>query len=153
MIHSIYQLLARLGYDHPIHPMVTHVTVGLTIGTLVFGLVSLIFRRARLKLTAWHCALLAVISVGPTVLFGYMDWQEKLKGQWIPTIIIKMVLAAALFAFLLAALLLGREPRGAGEGGVARPWATPRAIVSLVLYAVCTGLVVALGYFGGSLVY
>jgi uncharacterized membrane protein len=157
MIHAFYQLLARLGYDHPIHPMVTHITIGLTIGTLVFGLVSLIFRRVRLKLTAWHCAVLAVISVVPTALFGYMDWQEKLKGQWIPTIVIKMVLAAVLFVCLLAALLLGRDPQGetagAPAGASARPWRSPRAIAALVLYAVCTGIVIALGYFGGSLVY
>ena len=45
--------------------MVTHITVGLTIGTLVFGLISVIFRRVRLKLTAWHCAVLAFVSIVP----------------------------------------------------------------------------------------
>jgi uncharacterized membrane protein len=157
MIHAFYQLLARLGYDHPIHPMITHITIGLTIGTLVFGLVSLLFRRVRLKLTAWHCAVLSVISVVPTAFFGYLDWQEKLKGQWIPAIVIKMILAAALFACLLAALLLGRDPQGETAGTSAgtsgRPWRSPRAVAALVLYAICTGIVVALGYFGGSLVY
>jgi uncharacterized membrane protein len=153
MIHAFYQLLARLGYDHPIHPMVTHITVGLTIGTLVFGIVSLLFRRVRLKLTAWHCAVLAVISVVPTAFFGYLDWKEKLKGQWIPTIEIKIILAGVLFLCLLAALLLGRESGGEDGGASARPWRSPRAIAALVLYAVCTGIVIALGYFGGSLVY
>ena len=72
------------------------------------------------KLTAWHCAVLAVISVVPTALFGYMDWQEKLKGQWIPTIVIKMVLAGVLFICLLAALLLGRDPQGEAAGAPGR---------------------------------
>ena len=153
MIHSIYVLLKSLGYDHPIHPMVTHITVGLTIGTLVFGLVSLIFRRARLKLTAWHCALLAFISVVPTALFGYMDWKEKFNGEWLAPIKIKMVLAATLFVCLFAALMLGSERDWDRDGTETGIWRKPRAVAALVLYAVCTGIVVALGYFGGSLVY
>jgi uncharacterized membrane protein len=152
MIHSVYQFLAKLGYTHPIHPMVTHLTVGLTLGTLVFGIVSVLFRRVRLKLTAWHCALLAVVSVVPTVLFGYMDWQEKLGGQWLPTIIAKMVLAGCLFVCLLAGLLIGRERQGE-TADAARPWSSPRSIAALVLYAVCGGIVVALGFLGGNLVY
>ncbi len=151
MFHPFYVLLEKLGYTHPIHPMVTHITVGLTIGTLVFGLVSLIFRRARLKLTAWHCAMLAIISIVPTVLFGVMDWQEKLSGQWIPTIIAKMILAGSLFVTLLLALLLGR-PRD-GEDQAQWPWRNARAIVALVLYGVSTGIVITLGFLGGILVY
>jgi uncharacterized membrane protein len=153
MIHSFYVLLKGLGYDHPIHPMVTHITVGLTIGTLVFGLVSLIFRRVRLKLTAWHCAVLAFISVVPTAVFGYMDWREKFNGELTTTIIIKMILAAVLFVCLFAGLMLGRERDWDRHGKEAGPWREPRAIAALVLYAVCTGLVVVLGYLGGSLVY
>lgn len=153
MIHSFYVLLKGLGYDHPIHPMVTHITVGLTIGTLVFGLVSLIFRRVRLKLTAWHCAVLAFISVVPTALFGYMDWREKFNGEWMTTIIIKMILAAVLFVCLFAGLMLGRERDWDRHGPETGVWRKPRAVAALVFYAACTGLVIALGYFGGSLVY
>jgi uncharacterized membrane protein len=153
MIHSVYVFLKGIGYNHPIHPMVTHITVGLTIGTLVFGLVSLIFRRARLKLTAWHCAVLAFVSVVPTVLFGYMDWREKFNGEWMTTIIIKMILAGVLFICLFAGLMLGRAEEAEKQGTATAPWREPRAIAALVLYAVCTGIVVALGYFGGSLVY
>jgi uncharacterized membrane protein len=153
MIHSVYVLLKSLGYDHPIHPMVTHVTVGLTIGTLVFGIVSVFFRRVRLKLTAWHCAMLAIVSIGPTVLFGYMDWQEKFNGEWLTPIIIKMVLAGALFFCLLAALLLGRAQDWDRHGAETSPWRSPRSIAALALYAVCTGIVVVIGYIGGSLIY
>ena len=153
MFHPVYVFLKSLGYDHPIHPMVTHIAVGLTIGALVFGLVSLIFRRVRLKLTAWHCALLAFISVVPIAFFGLMDWQEKYNGEWMPTIIIKMILAACLLVFLFAALMLGRATEEEKQGTAPAPWRNPRAIAALVLYGVCTGIVVALGYFGGSLVY
>lgn len=156
MIHSVYVFLKALGYDHPIHPMVTHITVGLTIGTIVFGLVSVIFRRVRLKLTAWHCAMLAIVSIVPTALFGYMDWREKYNGEWLTPIIIKMILAGALFVCLLAALMLGRVrdwDRHGTEPVATSPWREPKAIAALVLYAVCAGIVVVIGYLGGSLVY
>jgi uncharacterized membrane protein len=153
MIHSFYALLKSLGYTHPIHPAVTHITVGLTMGTLAFGIVSVLFRRVRLKLTAWHCAMLAIVSIGPTVLFGYMDWQEKFNGEWLPQIIAKMCLAGLLFVCLLAALLLGRGQDWDRHGTETAPWRNPRSIAALVLYAACTGIVIVIGYLGGSLVY
>jgi uncharacterized membrane protein len=153
MFHPVYVFLKSLGYNHPIHPMVTHIAVGLTIGALVFGLVSVIFRRVRLKLTAWHCALLAFISVVPIAFFGLMDWQEKYNGEWTSTIITKMILAACLLVTLFVALMLGRATEEEKQGTATTPWHNPRAIAALVLYGVCTGIVVALGYFGGSLVY
>jgi uncharacterized membrane protein len=153
MFHPVYVFLKSLGYNHPIHPMVTHIAVGLTIGALVFGLVSVIFRRVRLKLTAWHCALLAFISVVPIAFFGLMDWQEKYNGEWISTIIIKMILAGCLLVLLFVALMLGRATEEEKQGTATAPWRNPRSIAALVLYGVCTGIVVALGYFGGSLVY
>lgn len=153
MIHAFYQFLGRLGYNHPLHPMVTHITVGLTLGTLVFAIVSLLFRRVRLKLTAWHCAVLAIVSVVPTALLGLMDWQEKLNGEWLTPIIIKMILAGALFVCLLIGLLLGRERPDEQKEASGRPWRSPRAIAALVLYGVCACIVIALGFYGGSLVY
>jgi uncharacterized membrane protein len=166
MFHPVYVFLKSLGYDHPIHPMVTHITVGLTIGTLVFGLVSVIFRRARLKLTAWHCALLAFISVVPVAFFGFMDWQEKFiadelqegNGHWAGTptghiILAKMILAGFLLVLLFVALMLGRGTEADQQGNATAAWREPRAIAALVLYCVCGGIVVLLGYFGGSLVY
>ena len=166
MFHSFYALLARLGYTHPIHPMVTHVTVGLTMGTLVFALVSLIFRRVRLRLTAWHCAMLAVISVVPVAFFGFMDWQnswiagelQEGKGHWAATasghtILTKMILAGCLFVTLLFSLLLGRRREGETEVETSHPWRQPRHIVALILWFVSTGIVITLGYLGGNLVY
>jgi uncharacterized membrane protein len=166
MFHPVYVLLKALGYDHPIHPMVTHIAVGLTIGAFVFGLVSLIFRRVRLKLTAWHCALLAFISVVPVAFFGFMDWQEKFladelqegNGHWVGTttghvILTKMILAGCLLVLLYVSLMLGRATEEERQGTATRAWSSPRAIAALALYGVCFLIVVALGYFGGSLVY
>lgn len=153
MFHPFYLWLEKLGYTHPIHPMVTHITVGLTMGTLAFALVSLVFRRVRLKLTAWHCAMLAIVSVIPTAFFGFMDWEEKLSAQWVPTIIAKMILAGCLFVTLLLSLLLGRRREGEMEEEGSRPWRNARAIAALVLWFVSTGIVITLGFLGGNLVY
>ena len=121
MIHAVYQLLARRGYDRPIHPPATHITIGLTVGTLVFGLVSVTFQRPRLK-----------------------------ARQWIPTIIIKMFLPGALFVVLFVALFLGSGREGEVAATSGAVWRSPR---SIVVSAVCFGLVTALGYFGATLVY
>jgi len=153
MIHAFYQLLARFGYDHPVHPIAAHVTIGVVIAALVFGLISLIFGRPRLKLTAWHSAVLATISVLPTALFGYMDWREKMNGQWMPPIIIKMILAGVLFVVLFIALFLGNGRAAENAGGGRGIWRSPRAIVALCLYFVCFAIVTALGYYGANLVY
>jgi hypothetical protein len=64
-----------------------------------------------------------------------------------------MILAAVLFVCLFAGLMLGRERDWDRHGKATGPWREPRAIAALVLYAVCAGIVIALGYFGGSLVY
>jgi mono/diheme cytochrome c family protein len=154
MIHSLYLFIGRLGYHHPIHPMITHIPVGLTIGALVFAVVSLLFRRVQLKLTAWHCALLAIVGVLPTALFGYLDWQEKYHGIWSTQIKLKILFASLLFVFLLVALLLGRRrPSDPAPENPPRPWRSPRSLAALILYCLCFFLVVGLGLEGGDLVY
>jgi uncharacterized membrane protein len=152
MFHTFYQFVGSLGYHHPLHPMLTHIPVGLTIGALVFAVISILFRRVHLKLSAWYCAVLAIVGVVPTALVGFMDWQEKYHGVWSTDIKVKMVLAGVLFVLLLAALLLQR--RGAGpQTDPARPWLSARSIAALVLYGVSFLCVVGLGMEGGDLVY
>ncbi len=153
MIHAMYQIFSKLGYDHPIHPLLVHVTIGLTVGTFAFGLVSVIFRRPRLKLTAWHTAVLATISVIPTAFIGYGDWHEKMHGQPMTVITIKIILAISLFVVLFISLFLGRVRNGETDAPNARVWRDARSIAALCLYGVCFGLVTMLGYYGGSLVY
>ncbi len=153
MFHALYQLLARLGYDHPIHPLLVHITIGLTVGTFAFGLISVIFRRPRLKLTAWHTAVLATVSVIPTAFIGYGDWHEKMHGQPMTVITIKIILAISLFVVLFISLFLGKGRAGETDDQNARVWRDARSIVALCLYGVCFCLVTLLGYFGASLVY
>ena len=43
MIESIYQILAKIGYSHPLHPPATHLPAGLIIGAFIFAFLAWIF--------------------------------------------------------------------------------------------------------------
>jgi len=138
MIELIYQVLEQVGFTHPLHPAVTHLPMGMSIGACLFGIASLKFEE--LARTAHHCVILALIFVPPTVVAGIMDWQHFFDGYWSTHIIIKMILAVVLTVLLLAAIRAGSPERG-----------NPRA--AIVLYALCLLTAVGLGYTGGDLQY
>ena len=140
MIQFIYQTLTKFGYTHPLHPILTHVPIGLVIGAFLFALTALVFRRTRLVQTARHCVILAVIVVVPTALLGIMDWQHFYGGALLFPIKMKLVLAGVLLVFLTLAVIFGLL----GENF---------ARVVMALYALCLLSAVGLGYFGGELVY
>lgn len=140
MIEFLYQTLARIGYTHPIHPPVTHISVGMVIGAFFFALVANLLRHERLALTARHCILLAVIGLFPTALLGYMDWQHRYGGAWLFPIKIKIGLAILLLVLLIVAVILGRTLK-------------ENSIRVLAIYGLCLLNVAALGYFGGELIY
>ena len=68
MIESIYQILAKIGYTHPLHPPATHLPAGLIIGGFLFALIAWIFNRKSLTQTARHCFILALVMAVPTIL-------------------------------------------------------------------------------------
>lgn len=140
MIESFYQVLAKIGYTHPLHPILTHLVMGLVIGAFVFVLIAKFFRRESLAQTGRHCIVLALISLLPTAVLGYADWQYRFGGAWIFPIIMKLILAAVLLILLAVAIGLGLR---------SKTWS--REI--LVTYALCLVAVSGLGYFGGELVY
>jgi uncharacterized membrane protein len=140
MFQSFYGFLERIGYTHPIHPPLTHIPVGLTIGALIFSLVAVIFGRERLRLSSWHAAVLSLIGVVPTAFAGFMDWQHRMNGVWIPEIGWKIGLASALFVLQFSALFVARK----GRLGFA---------LSIVLLIICFGIAMTLGFIGGKLVY
>ena len=140
MIEFLYHTLARIGYTHPIHPPVTHISVGMVIGAFLFALVANLLRHERLALTARHCILLAVIGLFPTALLGYMDWQHHYGGAWLFPIKIKIGLAVLLLVLLIVAVILGRTLK-------------ENSIRVLAIYGLCLLNVAALGYFGGELIY
>jgi uncharacterized membrane protein len=140
MITILYNTLAKVGYTHPIHPPVTHLTVGMVIGAFLFGIVAWKLRHQALAKTAHHCIILAIVALFPTVLSGLMDWQHYYAGGWLFAIKMKLGLAVLLFILLVFALIAGYKAETVSKSAV-------------ILYALCLVNVTAIGYFGGELVF
>ncbi len=140
MIESIYQILAKIGFTHPLHPPATHLPAGLIIGGFIFALIAWIFSRKSLAQSARHCFTLSLVMAVPTILLGLMDWQHRFGGAYIFEIKMKLVLAAILLFLLLVAVVYGALAASFTKTAVA-------------LYALCLLAVISLGYFGGELVY
>jgi len=94
MFGAIYKLLEQIGYSHPIHPTEVHMPIGLIVGALILRTVATLFHRPALSQAAHYCTILALLFLVPTILFGYMDWQQLYDGAWLRPIQIKLVLAA-----------------------------------------------------------
>lgn len=139
-VGSIYRFLSNLGYSHPLHPVITHLTIGLVMAALIFHLISLIPYYGKYAQTARHCGTLAFLAIFPTVISGLMDWSHYYGAGWIFPIQMKIILAGLLGVLLLLSVLvsLGRS----GRSGLL-----------LLIYTLCFFTVVGLGYFGGELVF
>ncbi len=109
-------------------------------GAFVFLLIAKFFRRESLSQTARHCIVLALISLLPTAVLGYADWQYRFGGAWIFPITMKLILAGVLLIILVIAIVMGF-----------RSETSSKHIVTV--YAVCLVVVIGIGYFGGELVY
>lgn len=139
MIENLYDILAKFGFSHPLHPMLTHVPMGMIIGMVVFSLLGLIWQDKFFNRTAYHCSILALLSVIPVIIAGMLDWLQFMEGEWLTFIIIKMVLGALLTILLAVSVILKSK-----EG-------SPKLI--FLFYFLCLACAGGLGYSGGSLVY
>jgi uncharacterized membrane protein len=139
MIASIYGALEKIGFDHPLHPIIVHLPMGMIIGMFLFSLLGLKWKDSHFPRTAYHCSVLALVSIPFVILAGIMDWQYRLNGDWAPQIKIKMVLASILTVLLIYAVIA----RGRG--------ASPKHL--FVVYTLCLLCAGGLGYEGGQLVY
>lgn len=140
IFNPFYNFLYAIGFHDPIHPPLTHITIGLVAAALIFGVLAWILRQPFPGRAARYSLLLAWLFVFPTVLLGFMDWQHWYQGAWLLPIIIKICLAAFLFVVLSLGLILiftGREESKA----------------LLAIYFIAFFTVVGLGYFGGRLVF
>ena len=140
MIESIYQILAKIGYTHPLHPPATHLPAGLIMGGFIFALIALIFNRKTPAQTARHCFSLALVMAVVAILLGLMDWQHRLGGADLFEIKMKLVLAGILLFLLLVTVVYA-----------ALSGTFTKTLVAM--YALCLLTVIGLGYFGGELVY
>lgn len=139
MVESLYAFLAAVGFTHPLHPMLTHIPMGMIIGMVIFSLLSFIWKNINLAETAFHCSVLALLSVGPVIAAGVLDWLHLQQGEWNTLIIIKMVLGAILTIFLAVSVVL--KKKGASPAKM------------LLFYLLCLACAGGLGYSGGTLVY
>ncbi|MBC8392016.1 MAG: c-type cytochrome [Deltaproteobacteria bacterium] len=140
MASLFYNLLRNIGYNHPLHPALTHLPVGLTIAGFIFIALSIFLKRPNYAQSAKHCVVLALLAAIPTVIVGYLDWQHFYGGSFLFPIKMKLGLAIVLVVLLLAAVFTSiRSEKGT----------LLRLLVHLLSLLVVTGI----GYFGGELVY
>jgi mono/diheme cytochrome c family protein len=135
-----YQLLAVLGYQHPLHPPLVHLPIGMVMGAFIFHLVATLRKSSQLETTARHCGTLALCALLPVSVVGYLDWQHRYAGAWLLPIKMKLLLAGILL-MVLGVCFARRHHR------------IPGLRFSMACYALPLLLVAALGYFGGELVY
>lgn len=140
MIDGLYSLLARLGFDEPLHSPITHMPIGLVVGALVFFLVAILFKRRSLILSARHASILALVFAFPTILLGVFDWMHFYHGVLMPAIKIKMGLAGGVLVLLGAGIILGSEVK------LKTIWMT-------VIYALSFVAVMGLGWLGAGIIY
>lgn len=135
-----YNFLTGLGYNHPVHPILVHITIGLVVASFLFALVATVPRYSKFAVTARHCTTLAAITVPLTFLAGIMDWQHFYGGAWTDTFKAKLTLGSVLIALLATGVFLSRRLAYRSPG-----------IYAVYLAAFLT--VVALGYYGGELIH
>jgi uncharacterized membrane protein len=141
MFDAFYEFLDKIGYLHPIHPAMTHMPIGLVVGSLFLGVTGIFYSRTSIARAAYYTLVLALIFWVPTVAFGLMDWQRYYAGALLFPIKMKLILASVLFVLLVTGVLIGwyRDPTRI------------RWLVPIYFLSFCT--VTGLGYFGGQLVY
>ena len=139
MIESLYALLEKVGFNHPLHPMLTHVPMGMIIGAAVFSLAGFKWKNQHLNQTAYHCALLALLAIVPVIGAGLLDWQHLMTGSWNIYIIVKMILAVILTLLLTLSVVLWHKR------------AEPQTL--FIVYLLCMACAGGLGFSGGELVY
>jgi uncharacterized membrane protein len=140
IFNPFYNALHAIGFLDPIHPPLTHITIGVVAAALIFGVLARVRKQPFLARAARYCLVLAWLFIFPTVLLGFMDWQYWYQGAWLSLIIIKICLASFLFVLLSLGMILiftGREESKA----------------LLAIYFIAFVTVGGLGYFGGRLVF
>ena len=140
IFNAFYKALYAIGFHDPIHPPLTHITIGVVVAALVFGVLAWVLRHSSLARAARYCLVLAWVVIFPTALLGFMDWQHWYQGGWLQPILIKICLAGFLFLLLSLGMILifiGREESKA----------------LLAIYFIAFFTVGGLGFFGGRLVF
>lgn len=141
MIDLIYEVLETIGYPKPLHPSMTHVSVGLVVAIFILALIAVLFRRHMLSPSAYRRLLILTLIFALVAIFtGFTDWQHFYGGAWLIPIQIKVALSGLVLVFLLLGLFYGIR-----SGGESKK--------SVLIYVICLLSVIGLGYFGGDLIW
>ena len=136
----IYSILEKIGYTHPLHPALVHFPIGMAMGASAFMLLVIFLKKAELAPAAYYSHIFGLVTLMPTMLVGYMDWQYFYNGAPIPLIIAKIVLGFALMALFVYGILLGRK----GVNDYRK---------YLFISLCCFVVTILIGFFGGELQY
>ena len=139
MTQFIYQTLSTFGYHHPLHPILTHLPIGLIMAGFLFSLVAMLRKKPVIAQTARHCMLLGLISLLPTAILGFFDWHHFYGGAFLFPIKMKFLLAAILVVLLSVTVYWDLK--------------TIKDQKTIIAYSLCLLTVAGLGYFGGELVF
>ncbi len=140
MTQFIYSILVNIGYTHPLHPALVHFPIGMAMGALAFMVMYSWFNKTELAPAAYYSHIFGLLTLLPTMLVGYMDWQHFYNGSPNPLIIIKIILGFILAALFGYGILLGSQ----GKVSTRRFF-----IVSFLCFVVT----ILIGFCGGELQY
>lgn len=139
MTELIFSTLESIGFAHPLHPALTHIPMGMVIGCFFFSLFALITKKSVFIKTSLHCSVVALIFIFPTIVAGFLDWQQFFGATMSVFIVVKFVLAAVLIVLL--AISIRANLQGASTGRL------------FLLYTLCLACAGGLGFSGGELIY
>jgi uncharacterized membrane protein len=140
MVEMIFELLNKVGFEHPLHPAITHIPMGMAMGAATFRLASFLPKMKFLAKTGYHCAMFGILGIFPTAFTGYLDWQHTYGGELEFLIILKMILAVVLFGLFTAIGFLD-DPEN------------PKIDYKTILYLLIIFVAIGLGFSGGELQY
>jgi len=140
MLDELYKLLAKFGFNEPLHSPITHMPIGLTVGALLFFIFAIVFKKKNFVLTARHASILAFIFVFPTILLGVFDWIHYYHATLFLPIKIKMTLASFALILLGTGIIVGSEIK-------------LHSISMTIIYAATCVTMIGLGYFGAGIIY
>ncbi len=109
MTEVIFEFFKGIGFTHPLHPVLTHIPMGMVMGAVTFRMVSFLPKMKMLAKTGYHCIILGLLGMFPTAFAGYLDWQHTFGGEPKFLIILKMVLASILL-IVMAAIAIKDDP-------------------------------------------
>ncbi|MGR8979053.1 MAG: DUF2231 domain-containing protein [Gammaproteobacteria bacterium] len=140
MSDFIYDLLQKIGYNHPLHPILVHMPIGLVVAAFLLCCSAYLFRRSSFATSAYHALAVAFIFFFPSAVMGLLDWQRYFHGAWLTPVKIKLILAPVLLLLLSAGVFIGY-----------RQGTQAKALFALYLLALLA--VTGLGFYGGQLTF